>query len=65
MPRWNCALSPPTGGAGRATSSGEFAKEKFLGQIGADAFSRADRKIPEHNSGTTIRLGIVKVRYSR
>src|SRR6185369_16912020 len=55
-------LSLSTGSA-RTTSSGQFAKEEFLGQIGADAFSRANRKIPEHNSGTTIRLGIIKIRY--
>ena len=43
------------------TSSGELAEEEFLGHVCANSFSDADREISEHQPGTTIGSGIVKV----
>jgi len=43
------------------TPSGELAQKQLLGHACANPFSRANRKISEHQSGTTIGLGTVKV----
>jgi hypothetical protein len=37
-----------------STPSGELAEEELLGQACANPFSRANRKISEHQFGTTI-----------
>jgi hypothetical protein len=42
--------------------SGELAEEEFLGQARANALSCADRKVSEHQSNSTIGLGVVEVR---
>jgi len=47
------------------TPSGELAQKELLSEGCANSFSRANRKISEHESGTTIGLGIVKVCESR
>jgi len=43
------------------TSPGELAEKELLGHACANSFSDADRKISEHQPGTTIGSGIVKV----
>ena len=43
------------------TSSGDLAEKELLGHACANSFSDADRKISEHQPGTTIGSGIVKV----
>ena len=43
------------------TSSGELAEKELLGQACSNSFSDADREISEHEPGTTIGSGIVKV----
>ena len=47
------------------TSSCEFAQKELLGKACTYSFSRANSKISEHESGTTIGFGIVKVGESR
>jgi hypothetical protein len=42
--------------------SGELAEEEFLGQARANALGCADRKVSEHQSNSTIGLGVVEVR---
>ena len=44
------------------TSPGELAEEELLGHVCADSFRDADREISEHQPGTTIGCGVVKVR---
>ena len=44
-----------------ATPSGDLTQKELLGEACANPFSCADGKISEHQSGTTIGLGIVKV----
>jgi hypothetical protein len=39
------------------TPSGELAKKKLLGEACANSFSRANRKISKHQSGTTTGMG--------
>jgi len=44
------------------TSPGELTEKELLGQVCANSFRDADREISEHQPGTTIGSGIVKVR---
>jgi hypothetical protein len=53
-PRTRCLLHV-------TTSSGDLAEKELLGYACANSFSDADRKISEHQPGTTIGSGIVKV----
>jgi hypothetical protein len=39
------------------TPSRELAKKKLLGEACANSFSRANRKISKHQSGTTTGMG--------
>jgi hypothetical protein len=41
--------------------SGELGEKEFLGEARANALSCADRKVSEHQSNSTIGLGVVKV----
>ena len=43
------------------TPSGELSENELLGQACANPFSSTNRKVSEHQPGTTIGLGIVKV----